>query len=337
MLSRLRHTVLCSIIFLAVGELLVRFDATFEPLHRQHEVMVATQMAITDELELLESNQIPTNQPNLRVMVLGDSFVYGAGVAFDQKVSRRLKEHLSAKSSGKDVFVLDLSRPSNNIVDNHAAMTKYFDQFKPQVVVLGYHMNDLVRRSDSIAPKPALEQAPSEASQTAAASVSRAGLSPKSFVKNVYRNSKLAWFVSRRSQNYLRTQGVELPFGEFHYFTKVGYQPDNPQWKATQDILEQMQQLCSSNECQLIVYKMPSFHLLPHQHFFQQLDTEIARVLGENDIEFINGKDDFDESRFEDYILSKYDGHPNALAHDHIAQSLTSKILNQASIEKRSL
>jgi hypothetical protein len=322
MLVQTIRLALAALVFFGVGELVVRFDEHFEPLERQHEVMVATTVAETNELELIDRDELPINDNSFRVMILGDSFMYGAGVGFDEKVSQQLKGMLTKQGSGQEVYVLDLSRPSNNVLDNHDAFEKYFDRFQPDVVVMGYHMNDILKQSaKDRSNEPTTEDTP------VVQKPKPRSLSVRSAIKKVYGSSRLVYFVSRRSQNFLRTQGVEIPAGEFHYFTRRAYKQHQPLWQESVQLVGDIHDRCEAGASHLIVYKFPSFHLLHHQHFFQQMDDEIARAMNDDlGVDFVNGKDDFDADNYEDYMLSKYDGHPNAVAHHRIAESLCGRI-----------
>ena len=75
-----------------------------------------------------------------RLMVLGDSFMWGAGVGADESVPARLQHELG---SGWDVF--NVSAPGWGVDQMYLAYLRYRDAIRPDVVMLAFIDEDIER------------------------------------------------------------------------------------------------------------------------------------------------------------------------------------------------
>ena len=126
-------------IFLALGEIVVRIDKKFLFFQGSRFVEVAVETRRSPELAALNAGAFTVSPRDLRVMVLGDSKIYGPGVDFPDVFSQRLKALLAADKSlpYDNVFVLDVSRGGYNTLMNRLTYFEYVEKFQPQLVVLG--------------------------------------------------------------------------------------------------------------------------------------------------------------------------------------------------------
>ena len=77
-------------------------------------------------------------------MVLGDSYIHGGGIEFENNFSQQLKKMFSNETLGFDkVWVLDVSKSSANNLDNNMIYFQFVEKFKPDIVILGYNYNDI--------------------------------------------------------------------------------------------------------------------------------------------------------------------------------------------------
>ena len=81
------------------------------------------------------------NSENLRVMILGDSFIWGYNVNDNEtlgyKLEKKLKERLN-----KDVEVYSLGVPSYSTIIYQGIARTYFDTLKPDIVIVAIDQND---------------------------------------------------------------------------------------------------------------------------------------------------------------------------------------------------
>src|SRR5262249_5854828 len=75
------------------------------------------------------------------VVLLGDSFTWGASVLFDDAYGQRLERWL-VRSRGEPWEVVNLAVPGLNTVGEAAQLASEGFAYSPDVVVLGYVLND---------------------------------------------------------------------------------------------------------------------------------------------------------------------------------------------------
>lgn len=327
-----RFIILYLLIFISVGELIVRIDKKFFVLNNE-PVRINTKIeetAIKTEIDngnfILDTNQI-------RILVVGDSYIHGGGIDPKEKFSRKLDEML--KSSNiilNEVNVLDISRPYNNTLDNFNSFSHYKERFKPHVVFWAYNFNDIlggIKLNDSatfnsdISNVSPPKRLPKKLTRL------------KKFTKSFYASSELSRFISKKIQNELKLKGVVLPIGDFYFLTSKAYQNDKVDWRETIKMLTQVKDWCSLNQAKFIFYKMPEFNLLDVDNLFSQIDKSFDNFISKNeDIIYINGFEDFQTDSRSQFFISKYDGHPNATAHKIIAERIGKLIEKQICIMK---
>jgi hypothetical protein len=104
---------------------------------------------------VIESNRVGMREKDyalpkpagvVRIVVLGDSFVYGSGVAAEDRVSRRLEERLRSLAhlpEGGDIECLGLGVASWNLVNECSYLRRQLSLLQPDLVVHVTFMNDL--------------------------------------------------------------------------------------------------------------------------------------------------------------------------------------------------
>ncbi len=133
------------LVFLLIGELMIRFDEHFLILETNRVVTIPTDIEITPEYQMLKNNNFEINENDLRVMVIGDSYIHGGGIEFKNNFSQQLKKLYENKGKGSfdNIWILDVSKSNSNNFDNNQTYFNFVDKFKPNVVILGYNLNDI--------------------------------------------------------------------------------------------------------------------------------------------------------------------------------------------------
>jgi len=129
------------LILLTVGELLLRFDKNYDLLGRNEKEVIAVEMEDSEIRKKVEAKTFELDSNQLRILVLGDSYIYGGGIDPQKKFSRTLSTSLEKKQ--EQTYVLDVSKPANNTIDNYNAFKYYYDLFQPQIVFWAYNINDI--------------------------------------------------------------------------------------------------------------------------------------------------------------------------------------------------
>lgn len=310
--------------------MLVRVDKTFDLFDKNAEAVIKIEMAESSLRETVENREFKADSNQLRILVLGDSYIHGSMIDPQQKFSKQLKTRLDKnKPIGKEIVVLDVSKPNNNTSDNFDFLKYYSDLFQPDIVFWAYHFNDV----EDLRP---VQQMINEAEITEKGkSTERKRTGLKSLVKKIYKMSKLTGYMSASLQRELKLKGIVLPLGDFYKLTKQSYHKENKDWQLNEDILEEAIKISIENNSKIIMYKLPVFNLLENNTLFSQVDTTLATFFEQHDgVHYLYGYDDFKDGTSEEYRLSKYDGHPNQKAHEVMATRAEEEILKIQGLSK---
>lgn len=310
-------------LFLIIGEGLIRVDKRFDLLNNSPK-KISVKLEETDLLKSVEERLFTTDPNQFRILVLGDSYIHGGGIATSEKFSKKLSFLLNnTNNSNLKFLVLDVSRPSNNTLDNYNSFKYYEEIFKPHVVFWAYNFNDILGSLETV--NGTTTESNKQKSSPNRISQKSTGL--KKFTKQVYSYSELLRYISANTQKEFKTNGIVLPFGDFHYLTNEAYLETSNNWKTTQRILSETSRICQLNQSEFILYKMPVFNLLNQNELFTLINESILKYFDSNpSFIYIDGNNDFKGLNGNDFQLSKYDGHPNANAHLLIANSVLQQI-----------
>jgi len=317
-----RKIFLFCFVFLIVGEAIVRFDMYFDIFNRNAEAIIHVKMAVSELRTRVENGNFKTTPDQFRVLVLGDSYIYGSLIDQEKKFSKQLQKNLESHNlNGKKAIVLDVSRPNNNTSDNFDFLKYYNDLFQPHVVFWAYHFNDI---QDLRPMEETIDEQEIKAYDEAA---KRKTTTLKSILKGIYKTSQLIRFLSSSLQRELKMQGIVIPTGDFYALTQNTYQTGNANWELTKRIFEETIRMCQTENIELIVYKLPIFNLLNNNKLFAKPDKALTDFFTEQEVRYLYGYDDFDDlENAEKYRVSKYDGHPNANAHMKMADRAKQEI-----------
>lgn len=310
-----KKVILSLVVFAVLGELLIRFDEKFEVMKKNKVVKIETSIAETPEYTLLKENKIDSSNNSYRVMVIGDSYIHGGGIAFKDNVSQQLKQLLQKNNKTyKDVFVLDVSKPSSNNFDNVQTYFQFKEQFKPQVIILGYNYND---------NQGNLDKQIKEGSIDSFKNVKASSSEKKSFVAKVYDvvyQSRLVFFMMHNLHDELKANGIVMSNSAFSQMLK-DYTDNRKNWVKSKELLQSMIDDAKANNIRLIVLGFPEMNLLEHPSLFEKSDAVIKSFFTQKDkgVAFIDGKEIYKGEKAADNVLSKYDGHPNERAHKKMA------------------
>ncbi len=310
------------LIFFICGECVVRLEAALDLLGKTADNSIAVQIDNTPLKTWVDRGELTYTDDQLRVLVVGDSYIYGGGIDAERKVSKILRQLLQENPGIKrEVFLLDVSCPSNHTAENLLTSLAYLDSFQPHILIWGYNLNDV--KDQSLALKMLKQTADVGSNRTTAMRPT----TTRYRLEDVASQSKLVHFLMSWLNRELRLQGIVLPFGDFYYIVKRAYAGNDKNWDATQELLTDAIEATQTHETQLIVYKMPYFNMLENPALFRTVDTAIRRFFDTfPEVIYLDGSDDFRLSGPNIYRVSKFDGHPNAAAHTVIARKLNNVI-----------
>ncbi len=309
-------------IFLAVGEAMFRFDAS--TLYFQGGEHLSNSAKRSPELDALNAGTFRPVDGQLRVLVVGDSWLYGAGVAPEKQFSSQLRTRLSEVCTPPcpGVAVLDLTAPGNNTYANVRDFRKYVDQFRPQIAILAYNENDVYGRQE--------EQVRKVATTKAAESTDGAGLDNIRSLRRLLFSSKLMEFALTKANMELKLAGVVVPGTEFEHQVNKSHAPDYPGWVRSQRLLAELSHYCRSNGIHLLVANMPELNMLGNHGLYAKADAAVEHFFRSLEVDYVNTVQAFLSKPGEEFAISRYDGHPNEKAHTVAAEFVATHLTRSA-------
>ena len=225
-----------------------------------------------------------------RVLSLGDSFAWGASVEFEDAYPQRLERGL-ARRRHEAWEVVNLALPGMNTVDHAAQLAGEGLAYAPDVVLVGYVLNDSEDSQAAEARRAA------DWSQPPAAP----GLLDRSALVRMIRGRLWATAENRR-----RISGY-----------KSMYADDAPGWVAARAALKRMGALCRERGVPLVVAIFPLFgNSLGDDYPFTEIHTKVAEVAGEAGARVVDLLPAYRGLRSELLVVDGADDeHPNEIAH----------------------
>jgi hypothetical protein len=330
-MKNFKHVIIVFAIFFATGEAIVRLDKEFLFFQGSRFVEVSVETRRSPELEALENGRFVASARDLRIMVLGDSKIYGPGVERQNVFSQQLKAMLAADNSlpYENILVLDLSRGGYNTLMNRLTYFDYVDKFKPTLVVLGNNYEDVYGNQD--VPEAISQSNLTLHEQTAKIFEEKlSGENTPVFQhirEKVYRSSLLEFIMAGLNLE-LKLRGIVVPGSVFHHLIYESHREDYPGWIKAQKHLRDMIADCQQKGIALIVYSTPELNMLGNYAPYDIVDRKLAAFFASRAVPYVIGATSFSGMNSSELALSRYDGHANAKGHYLMAQRVYSVIVD---------
>jgi hypothetical protein len=225
-----------------------------------------------------------------RVVSLGDSFAWGASVEFEDAYPQRLERGLSRRRH-ETWEVVNLALPGMNTVDEAAQLADEAMAYGPDVVLLGYVLND------------------SEDSQAAEARRKVDWSQPKG-PPGLLEHSALVRLVRGRlwatAENRRRISGY-----------KSMYADSAPGWVAARQALKKMGALWRERGVPMVVAIFPLFgNPMDDRYPFPEIHAKVAEAASEAGAKVVDLLPAYRGLRWELLVVNGVDDeHPNEIAH----------------------
>ena len=225
-----------------------------------------------------------------RVLSLGDSFAWGASVEFEDAYPQRLERALTRRRR-ETWEVVNLALPGMNTVDHAAQLAGDGMAYGPDVVLVGYVLND------------------SEDSQAAEARRA-ADWSQPPRPPGLLDHSALVRFVRGRlwatAENRRRVTGYRSMYAD-----------DAPGWVAARAAMKRMGALCRERGVPLVVAIFPLFgQSLGDDYPFGEIHAKVAEAASEAGAKVVDLLPAYRGLRWELLVVDGVDDeHPNEIAH----------------------
>ncbi|MDP9171191.1 MAG: SGNH/GDSL hydrolase family protein [Acidobacteriota bacterium] len=234
-----------------------------------------------------------------RILMLGDSTTFGWGVPEEQTVAKILEGRLrqTQSQSSRKFEVLNAGVGNYGTVQEYTHYLTYDRAFHPDLVILGYFINDAE-------PVP-VERTP--------------GLIGKSYL--------LAFAVSR-FDGMLRLTGTRPNWKD--YYSQL-YADDKPGLHAAQAALVGLATATRADGAQLLVTILPELHEINNGYPFEKEQQKIKNVLTANQVPVIDLLDGLRGHGAESSLwVTPADDHPNGKANSLIVDQVLPWVLQHA-------
>jgi lysophospholipase L1-like esterase len=88
------------------------------------------------------SFEVPKPRSVFRIMVLGDSLTWGAGLAIEERYTNRLEASLNGANQRKRFEVLNFGIPGGPTTEERNLLRQYQDLVRPDLIIVGFCIND---------------------------------------------------------------------------------------------------------------------------------------------------------------------------------------------------
>jgi lysophospholipase L1-like esterase len=250
-----------------------------------------------------------------RILAVGDSFTFGVGVNFDDSYPKKLERLLNYHGrEGEAVYqVLNLGHPRLSTPEEVQGLKRRLAQYRPDLVVLGYCLNDAEDWSDPEGVQRLRRQHLLEGYKPPAAGV--AGF--------LHDHSALYRLVAGR-------MGNSLSFARQKDYYRALYREDARGWRRTREALSDLGRISAESRIPVVVMLFPlfSFGLSEQGYPFAEIHRRIAAAAAEADLSFLDlfhAYRNLNPLRLE--AVPYQDPHPSAIGHAVAAERLLKFLL----------
>jgi lysophospholipase L1-like esterase len=222
-----------------------------------------------------------------RILMLGDSFTLGWGVAAEDTFSKRI-EQLYAQS-GASAEVINAGVGNYNTIQEVSYFLTEGYRFAPDIVVLNFDFNDAE-------PVPAYRH-------------------PGLLERHCY----ACVFLAGRVDALLRLLGLRPAWSD--YYLNLYADGAGPGWRAARGALHRLAEFCRTRNIALVVFNLPELHDV-RNYRLQAITVLIREAAGQEGVGFLDLLPAVAHEDPARLWVSPGDAHPNALAHRLFAEAM---------------
>lgn len=262
---------------------------------------------VTTNSHGFRDTEYPIEKPagTYRIMLLGDSLTFGWGVEaearFGNLLEKKINEYLKQSGSKTKVQIVNTGIGNYNTVQEVNLFKGLADQWRPDMVIINYFINDAEMTPVKRLPK---------------------------FIKYSY----LAMWIWGRLDTLSRMWGEGPGFKE--YYSDL-YGDDQPGWINSKKALKELVGLTKLEKINLVLAILPELHSTGENYFFKQVHRKITEAAQSSGIEnIVDVTPGFTGQEPSSMWVSPDDAHPNAAAHAIIATGLFDYLKKKALLPK---
>lgn len=258
-------------------------------------------------------HQLEKKEDVTRILILGDSFTYGVGVEeFENIYGRQLQKKLDSleknpemKNKMKNKYeVIILASPGYSTIDELKVLHDLGMKFKPDVVILGYVIND----AEGPNSRKGFEKL-----------FFHHFIRPYGLGRWLYQHSYFYYLLESRLKNIIRSLNLEKQ--NHADYVRHLYDPENPFREVHSRALSLLIQLAQKDGSEVIILNFPQ--LLPGEDYPYDFATEYVReITSDNGAFFLDLLPVYEKYNTEEIRVSLFDGHINEKGHRITAEAL---------------
>jgi lysophospholipase L1-like esterase len=244
----------------------------------------------------------------VRLLGLGDSYLWGQGVHREDVVLNRLARLLEEAHPGVPVESINTARMGSNTVDQLALLVNRGLDYQPHLVIVHFVPNDVEPDLSAQGPKleffreyTALYQTPDRLSE----------------------HSRLWGWLRQRAAGALRAR-------RYVREAVASFRPENPGWRRARQALLGIRDACDRGGADLLLVIFPFFHELDGDYPFQGIHDTVRRHAETQGIAVLDLRDRYRTFRGPELWVHPTDQHPNELAHALAARAIAEYLAERA-------
>jgi lysophospholipase L1-like esterase len=241
----------------------------------------------------LRDHEIPHERtPSVvRIMMLGDSFTEGWGVAFEETFSKRIERLFAARGIRAEVINAGVGNYNTIMEVNYFLNEGY--KYRPDIVVLNYIPND----AEPVPPR----------------------VQPNLLMRVCFS----CVFLIGRIDTLLREASLR-PSWESYYLDLYRGGSANG-WLAAKASIARLAEYSKSHQIKLLIAHLPELHDLQHAPL-RDITKLVQHAAKEHGAEFVDVLPELKEHDSKTLWVTPSDPHPNAYANELIANALFRKL-----------
>jgi hypothetical protein len=224
-----------------------------------------------------------------RILCLGDSFTFGEGVRESDAWPRQLETLLGANTQVINAGIQGYDLDSEGLL-----LLLHGRPLKPDVVIIGFFMNDAMPFGETAAHHVAVTETP--------AALSWLG-----------RRSALWGFFERRHLAALETD---------RYLESLRASFKSEGWREAKGRIPRLRQMADHDGFTIVVVIFPLLYNLEDGYPLEREHAEVRRAFGDAGIDVVDLLEPYRRYRAENLWAHPVDPHPNRLAHQLAAESV---------------
>lgn len=248
-------------------------------------------------------------EPSYRVLGLGDSFLFGYGVHYEDIYFARLEGQIREELPQLRVETINTGVKGTNTVFQANLLRQRALRYNPDMVILNFVLNDIDRMVQYQGIRSAGEWN----------EITSSFLEPDTLSKwsNLWGWGRLRW---RR----LSTEG------EYVDATIEGYAEDDPKWQECKSALFDIAAACRNQDIPLLVVIFPFFHHLDSDYPFQPIHENLHQFLDREGFRYLDLRETYRPFHGPELWVHPTDLHPNKLAHGIAAEAIAKYLVEHA-------